>query len=140
MFNMGLGEILVVVAVALVFVGPAKLPEIARTVGRGLGRLRRASDEVRDTIQSEINSLEREEIKKKIEADKTAAVGPYSGADPDIQEAAPQPVAASNAISQAGAAPEAAPQPAPIQDEPEAPATDTDTDTDTDKDTDKKIQ
>ena len=103
MFNMGLGEILVVVAVALVFVGPTKLPEIARTVGRSLGRLRRATDEVRDTIQSEINSLEREEIQKKIAADKAGGVGPYSGVDPDIQEAAPQPAAAPVAEAEAEA-------------------------------------
>lgn len=97
MFNMGLAEILIVLAVALIFVGPAKIPEIARTVGRGLGKLRRASDEVRDTIQSEIDTLDREEIQKKIAADKASAKGdspgPYAAVDPYIQEAAPQPEA-----------------------------------------------
>ena len=95
MFNMGLSEILIVLAVALVFVGPAKIPEIARTIGRGIGKLRRASDEVRDTIQSEIDSLDRDEIQKKIATEKEKGIEPasgaYSGDDPYIREAASQP-------------------------------------------------
>ena len=42
-FDMGMGEILLVIVVALIIWGPSKVPEIARTVGKAVGTLRKAS-------------------------------------------------------------------------------------------------
>lgn len=50
MLNVGPLELLVVLAVALVVVGPERLPELARSVGRALRQFREVQDEVRDMV------------------------------------------------------------------------------------------
>lgn len=51
MFNIGPQELLLILVLALLVVGPERLPEIARTIGKGMRELRKAQDEVRKTIQ-----------------------------------------------------------------------------------------
>jgi sec-independent protein translocase protein TatA len=51
MLNIGPQELLLILVVALLVVGPARLPELGRTIGKGLRELRKAQDEVRRTIQ-----------------------------------------------------------------------------------------
>ncbi len=51
MFNIGPQELLLILVLALLVVGPKRLPEIARSVGKGVRELRRAQDEVRKTVQ-----------------------------------------------------------------------------------------
>ncbi len=46
MFGLGFGEVLLILALGLVFIGPKKLPELARGLGRGLREFQRAKDEV----------------------------------------------------------------------------------------------
>jgi TatA/E family protein of Tat protein translocase len=50
MFGIGMSEILMILVVVLVLFGPSKLPEIARTIGKGLREMRRASDDLRTAI------------------------------------------------------------------------------------------
>jgi TatA/E family protein of Tat protein translocase len=47
MFGIGMTELLVIFAIALVVLGPKKLPELARSLGRGLAEFRRASSDLR---------------------------------------------------------------------------------------------
>lgn len=61
MFDLGFQEIIIVLAVALIFIGPKHLPTIARTLGRAMGELRRAGDELRAQINLEAMMAEREE-------------------------------------------------------------------------------
>ena len=51
MFGLGGGEILLIAVFALLFVGPKKLPELARGLGRSLKEFQRAKDEFADTDQ-----------------------------------------------------------------------------------------
>ena len=53
MFNVGLGEILTILLVCLVVFGPERLPEIARQVGRALGKLRLATQNALDQLREE---------------------------------------------------------------------------------------
>jgi sec-independent protein translocase protein TatA len=48
MFDIGPEKVLMILAVALVFLGPKKIPEVARSLGKGLREFRRAQSEVRD--------------------------------------------------------------------------------------------
>jgi TatA/E family protein of Tat protein translocase len=51
MFGMGISEILVVLVIALIVIGPAKLPEIAKSLGKAMGEFKRATNELKDTIK-----------------------------------------------------------------------------------------
>ena len=61
MFGIGLPELVVILAVALIVLGPQRLPEVARMLGRAYGQLRRASEEFQNTIRQDLASLERQE-------------------------------------------------------------------------------
>ncbi|MDP9118721.1 MAG: twin-arginine translocase TatA/TatE family subunit [Actinomycetota bacterium] len=60
MLNVGPLELLVVLAVALVVVGPERLPELARSVGRVLRQFREVQDDVRDMVSSGVDDDMRE--------------------------------------------------------------------------------
>ena len=83
MLDIGLSELLIIMAVALIVLGPKKLPEVARSLGRGLAQFRRASEDLRRSILVEDELLERE---------RSAEALPYSSAahrrsDPPVDEA-----------------------------------------------------
>ena len=59
MFSGGFLEIGFLLFVAYLLFGPKKLPEIARTLGKGLGELRRASNELKYSLEEEIKNLDR---------------------------------------------------------------------------------
>jgi sec-independent protein translocase protein TatB len=54
-FNVGIGEILVIVLVCLMVFGPERLPEVARQLGRALGKLRITTQGALDQIRDEAN-------------------------------------------------------------------------------------
>jgi len=53
MFGIGTSEILIVLVIALLLLGPKEIPKIARTLGRGLRELERAKDELKQSIEFE---------------------------------------------------------------------------------------
>src|SRR5713226_7695484 len=55
MFDIGLQEMLVIGVLALLVFGPGKLPELGRMVGRALREFRRASDEFRSTVETNLH-------------------------------------------------------------------------------------
>jgi sec-independent protein translocase protein TatB len=59
-FNFGTGEILLLLLVLFVVLGPKKLPEVARTLGKTINEMKRASSGFKDEINKEINRIERD--------------------------------------------------------------------------------
>ena len=53
--NVGAQELLIIFVIALVIVGPRKLPELGRALGRGLNELKKLQDEVRDMVKFDLN-------------------------------------------------------------------------------------
>jgi sec-independent protein translocase protein TatB len=66
--RMGFSETIFLFFLALLIFGPKKLPEIARQVGKVLNELRRASNEFKSQIESEISNLEREQMQRELPA------------------------------------------------------------------------
>lgn len=54
MFDIGLQEMIVIGVLALLVFGPSKLPELGRMIGRAMRELRRASDEFRSTVETNL--------------------------------------------------------------------------------------
>lgn len=51
MFGIGMPELLLILGLALIVLGPKKLPELAKTLGKGLAEFRRATDELKDEFR-----------------------------------------------------------------------------------------
>lgn len=64
MFGLGAGEILIILVFALLFIGPKKLPELARGLGRGLREFQKAKDDIMDQVNTPVDTKESEEVAK----------------------------------------------------------------------------
>ena len=58
MLNIGPAELIVVLLVALLVVGPKRLPELGRTIGKGLREFRRATDDIRYSFEADLDEDE----------------------------------------------------------------------------------
>lgn len=63
MWNLGFPEIVVIFVVALLVFGPRKLPELGRSLGKGLSEFKRASNELKRTWEEEVQ-VEKEDLRK----------------------------------------------------------------------------
>jgi len=67
MFGIGSAELLVILLVAFLVLGPSHLPKIARTLGKAMGEFRRVSTEFQRTLNLEVEKEEHEERKRQAE-------------------------------------------------------------------------
>ena len=72
--SLGFPELLIIMLVALIIFGPRKLPELGRSLGKSLGEFRKASNELKSTLEEEIRLEEVKEQRAKMEAEQTSAV------------------------------------------------------------------
>lgn len=60
--SLGVPELLLIMAVALIVFGPRKLPEIGRTLGKAMGEFKKATDDLKNTIEREVRIEELKQI------------------------------------------------------------------------------
>ena len=60
MGSIGVPELIIIFVVALIVFGPRKLPELGKSLGRGLAEFRRASNELKATLEEEVRAIESE--------------------------------------------------------------------------------
>ena len=65
MFGIGGTELLVILVVALIVLGPKSVPQIARTLGKAMGEFRKVSTEFQRTLNTEIELEEHESASRK---------------------------------------------------------------------------
>ncbi|MBI5970343.1 MAG: twin-arginine translocase TatA/TatE family subunit [Deltaproteobacteria bacterium] len=58
MFGIGFGELILVLAAALIFIGPDRLPAMAKTLARALNEFKKAGDEMKTAITSSLPGME----------------------------------------------------------------------------------
>jgi sec-independent protein translocase protein TatB len=113
-FDVGFSELMVIAVVALIVIGPERLPRVARTLGHLFGRLQRYVNDVKADINREI---ELDELRKFKSTFEDAARG-FESAAQDVQSEVSKTESELNALA-TGADPSA---PAPAEDKPD-PAT-----------------
>jgi len=62
--SLGLPELLLIFIVALIVFGPKKLPEIGRTLGKAMGEFKKATDDLKNTIEREVRVDELKELRQ----------------------------------------------------------------------------
>jgi sec-independent protein translocase protein TatA len=72
--SVGMPELLIILVIALIIFGPRKLPELGRSLGKSLGEFKRASNELRNTLEEEVRIEEQKDQRAKIEAEQTSAI------------------------------------------------------------------
>lgn len=93
MFGLGMPEILLILAIALIVIGPQKLPELAKTLGRAMGEFKRSAQDFKRSIDMDttlqdvksstmdVNDVLKDSQHKKTDKKETAS--PDESKDPD---------------------------------------------------------
>jgi len=98
--SIGMPELIVIFVIALIIFGPRKLPELGRSLGRSINEFKRASNELRNTLEDEIRVDEQRAVDDKRAA--AAAAAPAPAASP-VQAATDAPVDAGTVSRSTGA-------------------------------------
>ena len=87
MFDIGFSELIVIALVALIVIGPERLPRVARTLGALLGRAQRYVNDVKADIQREVDLDELKDIKSTFQDAATSVEQSVNQAGQDFQAA-----------------------------------------------------
>jgi len=102
MLGIGMQEILIILVVALIVIGPKRLPELARTLGKGLAEFRKAADDLQETVRMDLQKEKQEEFRQK-----------YPDLVPDEDEEESTPQVDDSTQDKAGGETETIPEPPP---------------------------
>ncbi len=77
MFGIGLPELIIIMVIALIVIGPSKLPELARALGKGMAEFRKATQEIKDSldIDEEIQDIKNDLVDSVSGLDKPLDMG-----------------------------------------------------------------
>jgi len=97
-------HLVVIFIIALIVLGPEKLPQVARVLGKAMADFRRITTDFRIQIEDEMRDMERHTRMQQA----TAAPSPFSPTDPELLGATPAPAEASAPVTTAAPATEPA--------------------------------
>lgn len=96
MFGMSMTEIVIIAILALVLLGPDRLPEAAKTIGKTVRDLKKATDGLKDQIETELYQAERS-LEKSIQAPDVPPVA-SAAMSATVRQPAPAPVASAENV------------------------------------------
>ena len=83
--TLGMPELLVIFVIALIIFGPRRLPELGRSLGRSIAEFKKASSELRNTLEEEIRVEEHRSADPASQAASPEATAPATPATPVIK-------------------------------------------------------
>jgi sec-independent protein translocase protein TatA len=92
--SIGMPELIIIFVIALIIFGPRKLPELGRSLGKSLAEFKKASNELKSTLEEEIRLEEQRstlEASKAASAAQAAAATPAPSVTPHVDEPVPVP-------------------------------------------------
>ena len=89
MFGLGVPELIVIFVIALIVFGPKKLPDLGKALGRGIAEFKKASQEVKETIETEVRNAEHSIDIAKLKAEVEGAEAEVRKLDAPAQATAP---------------------------------------------------
>ena len=72
----GMPEMVIIAVIALIIFGPRKLPELGKSLGKSIAEFKRASNELKNTLEEEIRTEELQEARKSAQIPPTVAAPP----------------------------------------------------------------
>ena len=91
--SIGMPELIIIFVIALIIFGPRKLPELGRSLGKSLAEFKRASNELKSTLEEEIRL---DEQRANLEASKAASAAAAAATPPAVVPATPSDHAAAD--------------------------------------------
>jgi len=97
--SIGMPELVIILVIALIIFGPRKLPELGRSLGRSLGEFKKASNELRSTLEEEVRIEEQKDQRAKMEAEQNSAIDAAKTGSPVVESSPQSPESVSRANS-----------------------------------------
>ena len=74
MGSIGMPEMMIIAVIALIIFGPRKLPELGKSLGKSIAEFKRASNELKNTLEEEIRTEELQDARKSAQVPPSASV------------------------------------------------------------------
>jgi len=72
--SIGMPELVIILVIALIIFGPRKLPELGRSLGKSIGEFKKASNELRSTLEEEIRLEDQRDQRATLKAEQDTAI------------------------------------------------------------------
>ena len=72
--SIGMPELVIILVIALIIFGPRKLPELGRSLGKSIGEFKKASNELRSTLEEEIRIEDQRDQRAALKAEQDTAI------------------------------------------------------------------